>query len=134
LHRIRLQGENVVGFFLKKIILAYIFNLNNLKSKTMVQVQTRLKTIDNSGARSVECIRALGGFNRVTAYPGDFILVAVKRLRFRRKVKTGQIHLALVTRSAKQVNFKDSSSSRSANNVVLLINRKKRVLGTRFFG
>lgn len=100
----------------------------------MIQVQSWLKTIDNSGARSVECIRTLGGFHRHFSYPGDLILVAIKRLRLLRKVKVGQIHLALITRARKATQFRDGSSSRFADNSVLLINRKKRVLGTRFFG
>lgn len=100
----------------------------------MVQVQTWLNTRDNSGARSVECIKTLGGFNRNKSFPGDLILVSVKRLRLVRKVKVGQIHLALITRVRKETRFLDGSSSRAQKNVVLLRNRKKRVLGTRFFG
>ncbi len=100
----------------------------------MIQVQTWLKTRDNSGAGSVECIRALGGFNRTYAYPGDLLRVSVKRLRLIRKVKTGEVHLALLTRSRKEVRFSDGSHSRSEENAVVLRNRKKRVLGTRFFG
>lgn len=46
----------------------------------------------------------------------------------------GQIHLGLVTRTRKEVRYLDGTSSRCANNVILLRNRKKRVLGTRFFG
>ena len=100
----------------------------------MIQVQSWLKTIDNSGARFVECIKTLGGFNRKIAYPGDFILVSIKQLRLIRKVKVSQIHLALITRARKSTIFLDGTSSSAENNVVLLINRKKRVLGTRFFG
>ncbi len=100
----------------------------------MIQAQTWLKTRDNSGARSVECIRTLGGFHRSFSYPGDLILVSIKRLRLLRKVKAGQIHLALLTRTRKSTTFLDGSSSSSENNVVLLRNRKKRVLATRFFG
>ena len=90
--------------------------------------------MDNSGARYVECIKTLGGYNRTVAYPGDFILVSVKRLRFIRKVRVGQIHLALLTRSRKQVTYLDGSSSAAKLNAVILMNRKKRVIGTRFFG
>lgn len=90
--------------------------------------------MDNSGARSVECIQTLGGFHRHFSYPGDLILVSIKRLRLLRKVKVGQIHLALITRARKSITFLDGSSSSNENNVVLLMNRKKRVLGTRFFG
>jgi large subunit ribosomal protein L14 len=100
----------------------------------MIQVQTWLKTMDNSGARFVECIKTLGGFNRTVSFPGDFILVSIKSLRLIRKVKVGQIHLALITRTRKEVHFLDGSSSRCENNVVLIVNKKKRVIGTRVFG
>jgi len=90
--------------------------------------------MDNSGARDVECIKALGGYNRTYAYPGDLMLVSVKRLRLVRKVKVGQVHMALLTRARKESRFLDGSASQCENNVVLLLNRKKRVLGTRFFG
>lgn len=100
----------------------------------MIQVQSWLKPKDNSGASLVECIRVLEGFNRKFSYPGDFILVSVKQLRLQRKVRVGQIHLALIIRSRKEIKFLDSSYSRSENNSVILLNRKKRILGTRFFG
>ena len=100
----------------------------------MIQGQTWLNTIDNSGARFVECIHTVGGFNRKYAYPGDFILVSVKQLRLVRKVKIGQIHLALITRARKSVSFKDGTYSNSQKNIVLIINRKKRILSTRIFG
>lgn len=60
--------------------------------------------------------------------------MSIKRLRLLRKVKVGQIHLALITRARKEQRFLDGTSSRCENNVVFLRNRKKRVLGTRFFG
>lgn len=100
----------------------------------MIQVQTWLKTMDNSGARFVECIKTLGGFHRRFSYPGDFILVSVKRLRLIRKVKVGQVHLAVITRTRKENRFLDGTSNRCQNNVVLLLNKKKRVIGTRVFG
>ena len=62
------------------------------------------------------------------------MLVSVKTLRLQRKVRPGQIHLALITRARKESHFPDGSISNSEENVVLLINKKKRVLGTRFFG
>ncbi len=100
----------------------------------MIQVQTWLKTRDNSGARSVECIQTLGGFNRSFSYPGDYILVSIKSLRLFRKVKVGQVHLALITRTRKKLRYLDGTVTRSENNVAILRNRKKRILGTRIFG
>lgn len=90
--------------------------------------------MDNSGARYVECIKTFGGFNRKFSYPGDFILVSIKSLRLIRKVRVGQVHLALITRARKETKFLDGSSSRAENNVVLIVNKKKRVIGTRVFG
>lgn len=90
--------------------------------------------MDNSGARYIECIKTLGGFNRKISYPGDFILVSIKSLRLIRKVRVGQIHLALITRARKETNFLDGSSSQCENNVALIVNKKKRILGTRVFG
>lgn len=60
--------------------------------------------------------------------------MSVKQLRLVRKVKIGQIHLALITRTRKNVYFKDGTYSNSQKNIVLIINRKKRILGTRVFG
>ena len=100
----------------------------------MIQVQTRLKPMDNSGANLVECIKTLGGFNRKYAYVGDFILISIKRLRFIRKVRIGQIHLALITRARKEIRSLDGSFISSRKNVVIVMNHKKRLLGTRFFG
>jgi large subunit ribosomal protein L14 len=90
--------------------------------------------MDNSGASYVECIKTLGGYNRTVSYPGDFILVSVKKLRLLRKVRVGQIHLSLITRTRKEVTFLDGSSSSSERNAIILMNKKQRVLGTRFFG
>ena len=80
--------------------------------------------MDNSGANFVECIKTLGGYNRTMSYPGDFILCSIKSLRLIRKVKTGQIHLALITRTKKKSRFLDGSTVSSEKNVVILMNKK----------
>lgn len=100
----------------------------------MVQVQTWLRTMDNCGARYVECIKTFGGYNRKFSFPGDFLLVSVKKLRLIRKVRVGQVHLSVLTRTRKEIRFLDGSSSKGEKNVVLVLTKKKRVLGTRVFG
>lgn len=100
----------------------------------MIQVQTKLKTADNSGASIVQCIKALQGYNRTYAYCGDFILVSIKKLRLIRKVKVGEIHLAVVSRTVKETRFLDGSLSKFNFNSLIILNKKKRVLGTRLFG
>ncbi len=100
----------------------------------MIQVQTRLKAGDNSGASIVQCIKALEGFNRTYGYNGDFILVSIKKLRLIRKVKTGEVHLGVISRTAKTTCFLDGSLSKFNSNSLIILNKKKRVLGTRLFG
>jgi large subunit ribosomal protein L14 len=100
----------------------------------MIQVQSRLKTADNSGARTVQCIKTLMGFNRKYAYGGDFILVSIKELRLIRKVKVGEIHLGVISRTTKEACFLDGSLSKFNLNSLIILNKKKRVLGTRLFG
>ena len=90
--------------------------------------------MDNCGARYVECIKTFGGFNRKIAYPGDFILVSIKQLKLIRKVKVGQTQLAVITRARKESRFLDGSSSKAEHNVILVLNKKKRIIGTRIFG
>lgn len=100
----------------------------------MIQLRSIVKTIDNSGARYIRCIKTLKGFNRVYAYGGDFILGSIRELRLIRKVKVGEIHLGLVVRTKKETVFKDGSLSKFKNNSIIVLNKKKRVLGTRLFG
>lgn len=90
--------------------------------------------MDNSGARFVECIKTLGGFNRKYSRAGDYILISIKKLRLVRKVKVGQVLMGLITRTCKEVQFLDGSFIQCQQNVVLVMNRKNRLLGTRFFG
>jgi len=97
-------------------------------------MQSRLKAADNSGARLVQCIKTLKGFNRTYSYSGDFILVSIKKLRLIRKVKVGEMHLGVISRTAKETVFPDGSLSKFKLNSLIILNKKKRVLGTRLFG
>ena len=69
----------------------------------MIQQQTILKVADNSGAKTVKCIKVLGGFKRKFAYLGDIIIVSVHQLRNRSKttskVQKGEIYKALIIRT-----------------------------------
>ena len=57
----------------------------------MIQEQTMLDVADNSGARSVMCIKVLGGSHRRYAAIGDIIKVTVKEAIPRGKVKKGDV-------------------------------------------
>ena len=65
----------------------------------MIQTQTIMSVADNSGARSVMCIKVLGGSKRRTANIGDVIKVAVKEAIPQSKIKKGSVMNALVVRT-----------------------------------
>ena len=100
----------------------------------MIQMQTRLSVADNSGARSVQCIKVLGGSGRKTASVGDVIVVSVKDAIPRGKVKKGEVHHAVVVRTAKEIRRPDGTAIRFDRNAAVLITRQGEPIGTRIFG
>ena len=66
----------------------------------MIQTETMLEVADNSGARRVQCIKVLGGSKRKYASVGDIIVVSIKEAIPRGRVKKGDIHRAVVVRTA----------------------------------
>jgi len=100
----------------------------------MIQMQTRLDAADNSGARSVMCIKVLGGSKRRYAGIGDIIKVTVKDAIPRGKVKKGEVYNAVVVRTAKGVRRSDGSSIRFDSNAAVLLDKQNQPIGTRIFG
>ena len=100
----------------------------------MIQMQSKLDVADNSGARSVMCIKVLGGSHRRSASVGDVIVVSVKEAIPRGRVKKGAVHRAVIVRTAKDVRRPDGSVIRFDNNAAVLINTTGEPIGTRIFG
>ena len=100
----------------------------------MIQVETNLDVADNSGARRVQCIKVLGGAKRRTAQVGDVIVVSVKDAIPRGKVKKGDVHRAVIVRTAKEIRRADGSALRFDRNAAVLINKQEEPIGTRIFG
>jgi large subunit ribosomal protein L14 len=100
----------------------------------MIQMQTNLDVADNSGARRVMCIKVLGGSKRRTATVGDVIVVSIKEAIPRGKVKKGDVHQAVIVRTAKEIRRSDGSSIRFDRNAAVLINKQGEPIGTRIFG
>ena len=100
----------------------------------MIQMQTNLEVADNSGARRVQCIKALGGSKRMTAGVGDVIVVSVKEAIPRGRVKKGEIHRAVIVRTKKDISRADGSTIRFDSNAAVLINPQGEPIGTRIFG
>lgn len=100
----------------------------------MIQAETRLTVADNSGARTVYCIKVLGGSKRRYASIGDIIVVTVKEAIPNAKVKKGDVLKAVVVRTKKEIRRPDGSYIRFDDNSAVLINTQREPLGTRIFG
>ena len=100
----------------------------------MIQQETRLDVADNSGARNVQCIKVLGGSKRKYASVGDVIVVSVKDAIPRGRVKKGDVHRAVVVRTAKEIRRADGTTIRFDRNAAVLINKTNEPIGTRIFG
>lgn len=100
----------------------------------MIQMQTMLEVADNSGARSVKCIKVLGGSHRRYANIGDIIKVTVREAIPRGRVKKGDVLNAVVVRTRKGVRRRDGSVVRFDRNAAVLLNNNIQPIGTRIFG
>ncbi|AIB11131.1 50S ribosomal protein L14 [Azospirillum brasilense] len=100
----------------------------------MIQMQTNLEVADNSGARRVQCIKVLGGSKRKVATVGDVIVVSVKEAIPKGRVKKGDVHRAVIVRTAKELRREDGSAIRFDRNAAVLINKQGEPIGTRIFG
>ena len=100
----------------------------------MIQVQTRMAAADNSGAKELMCIKVLGGSKRRFAGVGDVIVVSVKEAAPRGRVKKGDVHKAVIVRTAKDIHRADGSTIRFDSNAAVLVNNNQEPIGTRIFG
>ena len=104
----------------------------------MIQQQTILKVSDNSGAKTVKCIKVLGGFKKRVAKVGDVIVVTIRELRDnlppKCKLKKGQIHKAIVVRTKKSVTNKNHTFTHFNDNAIILLSRKNKIIATRILG
>ena len=107
----------------------------------MIQPQTMLDVADNTGARTAQCIKVLGGTRRRYASVGDIVVCAVKKVQpgsefmsTGKKDKKKRVVRGVVVRTKKAVRRPDGSSVRFDNNAVVLITPEKEPRGTRIFG
>jgi len=103
----------------------------------MIQPESILAVADNSGARSLNVIRILGGSFRRYGYVGDLIVVSVRDAIPGGRVKKGEVHKAIVVRCKKEISRADSSRIRFDENAAVLVKvvkNDKEPIGTRIFG
>ena len=100
----------------------------------MIQQESMVKVADNSGAKTAQVIRVLGGTRRRYAGLGDVVIVAVKNALPNGTVKKSDVARAVVVRTAKETRRKDGSYIRFDENAVVIINDAGEPRGTRIFG
>jgi large subunit ribosomal protein L14 len=100
----------------------------------MIQHRSMLEVADNSGAKKVQCIKVLGGYQKRYARLGDIIMVSVKEASPEGNVKKGSKTKAVVVRTRKEQRRPDGSYIRFDQNAVVLINAEREPIGTRIFG
>ena len=101
----------------------------------MIQPQTMLRVADNSGAKTVQCFRVLGGTRRRYAQIGDVVVVAVKNAEPRKPVKKHDVVRAVIVRQKKPFKRKDGSYIKfDENSAVILDAKTKNPKGGRIFG
>ena len=104
----------------------------------MIQQQTILKVSDNSGAKTVRCIKVIGGFKKTQASLGDIIVVSVQKLRNKlrkvSKIKKKEIYRALIIRTKLYSKKKNGFYIKFQENSVALMNKQGNPVGTRIIG
>lgn len=100
----------------------------------MIQLQTQLVVADNTGAKRIMCIRALGGSSRRYARIGDIIVASVKKTVANSEIKKGEVVKAVVVRTKKELRRQDGSYIRFDENAAVLIDAAGNPRGTRIFG
>ncbi|HPY64180.1 MAG TPA: 50S ribosomal protein L14 [Bacillota bacterium] len=100
----------------------------------MIQVQSRLKSADNTGARKLMCIRVLGGTGRRYANVGDVIVCSVKEAAPGGTVKKGDVVKAVVVRTKSGIHRKDGTVIRFDENAAVILKEDGNPQGTRIFG
>ena len=100
----------------------------------MIQMQTRMKVADNTGAKELMGIRVLGGTRRKYANIGDVVVASVKKASPGGTVKKGDVVKAVIVRSATGIRRDDGTYIRFDENAAVIIKEDKNPRGTRIFG
>lgn len=100
----------------------------------MIQMQTRLKIADNTGAREIMCINVLGGTRRKYARIGDIVVASVKRAIPNAVTKKGDVVRAVIIRTAQPYRRPDGSYIKFDENAAVILTDKNNPRGTRIFG
>ena len=100
----------------------------------MILSETVLYTADNSGAQIVKCIKVSGGFKKRYAYLGNIIDICLKKLHNREKLEKKKLYKGLIVGVSKKTKRKDGSFIKFDKNLILVLDKSEKFLGSRIYG
>ena len=100
----------------------------------MIHEESILNVADNTGAKTIKCIRCLGGSVRKFSGIGDIIVASVQKCDPNGKVKKGDVVTAVIVRTKKAVEREDGTTIKFDDNAAVIIKEDKTPVGTRIFG
>jgi len=105
----------------------------------MVQIQTLLTVVDNSGGKRVRCLKILKkGAKTRYGKIGDVIVVSVQQIRTKNKliskVKKGDVLYGVIVKTRFSFKRTCGLSFLSQKNAVVLLNKQFKPLATRVLG
>jgi large subunit ribosomal protein L14 len=100
----------------------------------VIQQETKLKIVDNTGGKEASCIKVLGGSRRRYAALGDIIVISVTKATPRSSVEKGTVHKAVIVRTKKEKIREDGTAVRFDDNACVLLDANQEPVGTRIFG
>jgi large subunit ribosomal protein L14 len=100
----------------------------------VIQIYSRLRVADNSGAKTISCIGVPGGSGRRYAGLGDIIVASVKEAAPAAAIRKGEVVRAVVVRTSKGYRRRDGSHIRFDDNAAVIVNQENLPRGTRIFG
>jgi large subunit ribosomal protein L14 len=101
----------------------------------MIQHRSMLVVADNTGAKKLQCIRVLGGYQKHYAGLGDIVTCSVKSAVPRGTVKKSEVVHAVLVRVHKETRRPDGTYVRFDDNAAVIVDKKtKEPKGTRIFG
>lgn len=100
----------------------------------MLSVESKIKVADNSGAKMIKIIKALGSSEKNQIHLNDIVIVVVQHLVLNKKVQKKKIYYGLILSTKYKTFRKDGSFIKFDRNRILLFSLLHKFLGTRLYG
>ena len=101
----------------------------------MIQTQTNVDVVDNSGAKSLRCIKVLGGFKKRYGLLGSVIRASIQELRHKSNKKSGfkkgDLVFAVVVQLKSTQKRKDGQTFNFLKNSAVIVDKQMKPLATR---